>query len=358
MLRAVVGLTVALWSASAIADEATARQKYDAGERAYNLGEFEKAAQLFKDAYSEYADPAFLFNVAQTYRQAGDCKQALFFYKRYLALKQNDTKKPLSPARQAEVEQRIQELEECMKRELAGKPPTALSPPTPTGTPATTTATTPATTTATTTTAQAPEQTDTGEEDEEEEEEPTEPTPGLQPTMISARIDGGAARLTAGDLDTPTLFAAALIGGYPLSLNDKLRIELGAAFSFAPVPYTTTMMGEKGSGALIGLLANVAPSYMLIPKLSARLDVGVGALVFSGLETAGNPFTNGGAAATGPLSTFHARVAVSGDYAVTPNVVITATPIAFGYSPAPSGFTSTISSLTTLSFLVGVGYQR
>lgn len=354
MLRAVVGVTLALWSATAFADEASARQKYDAGERAYNLGEFEKAAQLFKDAYSEHADPAFLFNVAQTYRQAGDCKQALFFYKRYLALKQNDTKKPLSPARQAEVEQRIQELEECLRRDLAGKPPTALSPPTTSGTtPATTTTTAPATTTTTATTAQAPEQTDDGEE----EEEPTQPTPGLQPTLISARLDAGAARFSAGNLDPQMVFAAALIGGYPLSLSDKLRIELGAAFSFAAVPYATAM-DENGTGGLIGLLANVAPSYTLIPKLSARLDVGAGLLVFSGLEKEGNPFTNAGAAATGPLSTFHARVAVSGDYAVTPNLVITATPIAFGYSPAPTGFASTISSLTTLSFLVGLGYQR
>ena len=91
---------------------------------------------------------------------------------------------------------------------------------------------------------------------------------------------------------------------------------------------------------------------------SARLDVGVGVLVFSGLDKQGNPFTMNGTAATGALSTFHTRVAVSADYAVTPNVVVTATPIAFAYSPAPSGFDPSISSLTTLSFLVGVGYRR
>jgi hypothetical protein len=52
------------------------------------------------------------------------------------------------------------------------------------------------------------------------------------------------------------------------------------------------------------------------------------------------------------------RGAVSADYAVTPNVVITATPFAFAYTPSPAGFMSAISSLTTMSFLVGVGYQR
>ena len=363
MFRAVVGLTVALLSSTAFADEATARKKYDAGERAYNLGEFDKAVNLFKEAYADWPEPAFLFNIAQTYRQVGDCKQALFFYKRYLALKQSDTKKPLSPARQSEVEQRIGELEECIRRELASKPPDALD----NGTGSTSStqgkptsqnaaSTTGTTGTSTSTTAQAPEQSDEGEEDEEEEQ-PTDAASGLQPSLISARLDAGAALLTAGELETPTLFSGALIAGYPLALNDKLALELGAAFSFAPVPFTTTM-DEKGSGMLVGALANVAPSYTLIPKLAARLDVGAGVLVFSGLDKQGNPFTMNGTAATGALSTFHARVAVSADYAVTPNVVVTATPIAFAYSPAPSGFDPSISSLTTLSFLVGVGYRR
>ena len=50
------------------------------------------------------------------------------------------------------------------------------------------------------------------------------------------------------------------------------------------------------------------------------------AQIFAGLDKMGNPFTAGGAAATGPLTVFHVRAAVSGDYLVTPNVVITVTP--------------------------------
>src|SRR5262245_36227691 len=126
MVRVVVGLTVALWSATAFADEASARVKYDAAERAYNLGDFEKAVALFKEAYSDYPESAFLFNIAQTYRQAGDCKQAQVFYKPFPAPKQSETKKPLKPEPQKEGEQRNAELEECIKRELASKPPEAL----------------------------------------------------------------------------------------------------------------------------------------------------------------------------------------------------------------------------------------
>jgi hypothetical protein len=359
MYRVVVGLAIVLWSSSALADEATAKKKYAEGESAYNLGEFDKAVELFKEAYAQWPEPAFLFNIGQTYRQAGNCKEALFFYKRYLALKQNDTKKPLKPEVRAEVEKRIVELDECIKRELASRPPDQLDSGNAvtsgtTGTTGSDTTTTP--TNASTTTAQLDNQTDEGEEDEGDDEEPTEPAT-TQPSMISVRIDAGAGKLTAGELDTPIQFAAAIAGGYPLAVNEQLQVELGAGLSFTPVPYTTTS-GEHGSGGLIGLVANVAPSYTIIPKLAARLDAGVGVLVFSGLGKDGNPFTTMGVAATGPLSALLVRAAVSADYAVTPNLVLTVTPLAFGYSPAPSGFDESISSLTTLSFLAGVSYRR
>ena len=35
----------------------------------------------------ESKKPAYLYNVAQAYRQGGKCKDAAFFYKRYLSLK-------------------------------------------------------------------------------------------------------------------------------------------------------------------------------------------------------------------------------------------------------------------------------
>lgn len=382
MRRAVVVAFALCSSLPAFADEATARRDFDAGERAYNLGDFNKAVELFKKAYEEWPEPAFLFNIAQTYRQAGDCKQALFFYKRFLALKQTDTKKPIKPELKREVEQRIVELEECMRRELANKPPDQLdNGATSAGTSASSSGTnaanaanaantantantttqpgaTPANTTtgtSTSSTASADPRSDEGEEDEGEEETPSAPTGN--PTRITARVLGGAGKLGAGDLDVPVQFFGTIVGGYPLTVADKVQIELGAAISFTPVPYTTTM-NEQGTGSLVGIAANVGARLALMPKLAARVEAGAGVSVFSGLETMGNPFTAGGVAATGPLSTFLARAALSADFAVTPNVVITAMPIAFAYAPAPSGFQSAISSLTTLSFCVGVGYQR
>ena len=344
---------VVLWGPVAHADEATAKKKYEEGERAYNLGQFKRAVELFTEAYEQHPNPTFLFNIAQTYRQSGDCKQAQFFYKRFLALKANDPK-PLKPERVAEIEQRIAELEECIKREMANKPPDQLDPQggkpaagkNPKATPATSTA-------------QGPNnETDTGEE--EEEEEPEAPPPA-GPKLFSARVLGGAGLLTAAQLDTGGLhFAGALLAGYPLSINNKMMIELGAALTYVPVPYALMVPTPMNTvtGGLVGLMANAGPSYTVIPKLAVRADVGVGVQLFTGLEHDGNPFTVGGAPATGPLGTFLARAALSADYAVTPNIVIVAMPIAFTYSPAPTGFKPEITSLTTLSFAVGVGYRQ
>ena len=352
MIRTLVVVAIGLWPLFAHADEAKARQLYESGERAYNLGEWQKAIELFRQAYEEQAEPAFLFNLAQTYRQAGDCKQALFFYKRFLALKVNDTKKPLKPALKTEVEQRIAELDECIKRDLASKPPDQLDAGTNNNGGATTP---PPTKTEPAPTKTAAAATNEGGDDNEDHQTPA-PT-SAPPSLISLRAMLGVARLSAGRLATSFQAGAALIGGYPLMLGDKLELDLGAAITFTPVPFTTSM-STKGTLGVIGLLVNAGPSFAVIPKLSVRGDVGIGALVLTGLEQDGNPFTQDGSPATGALSTFMARVALSADYAVTPNVIITAMPIAFSYSTVPAGFDPTIKSLTTLSFMAGVGYRR
>jgi hypothetical protein len=354
MKRVLAAVLLVVASAGvAVADEATARQNFDAGERAYNLGEFAKAVELFKQAYDQWPEPAFLFNVAQTYRQIGDCKQALFFYKRFISLKEQDTKKPLRPQLKEEVEKRIGELEECMKRELAAKPPQQLD--NGGGTPASTGNTGAGTTGTGPTVATGPD--GAGPTVDQDTGSDGGAPASTAPSMLSVRALAGAAKLSAGDLDTKLQFTAGVLGGYPLAINDKLTLELGAAFAFTPVPYTTSD-GMEGSGSLIGLDANVGPSYEVIPKLAIRADVGLGVLLFGGLSKEMNPFTEGGASASGALTVFHLRTALSVDYAVTPNIVVTATPIAFAYSPAPAGFDPSISSLTTLSFMAGVGYRR
>src|SRR5689334_22350859 len=66
-----------------------AKEFYMRGRKNYDLGKFKRAVALFTRAYEEFSDGAFLFNIAQSYRQLDDCKQALFFYKRFLSVQKN-----------------------------------------------------------------------------------------------------------------------------------------------------------------------------------------------------------------------------------------------------------------------------
>ena len=87
--------------ALAAAQPKTPDDWYKEGETQYNLGNFPGAVDAFKKGFeletNDSKKAAYLYNVAQAYRQAKDCGNAQFFYKRYLALKDNDTASPSSP---------------------------------------------------------------------------------------------------------------------------------------------------------------------------------------------------------------------------------------------------------------------
>jgi hypothetical protein len=97
-------LAILAASPAARADVANAKAHYERGQALYQLGEYQRALDEFKEAHIEKADPAFLYNIAQCYRQLGDTENALAFYRRYLSFG------PEGPLR-ADVERRIQELE-------------------------------------------------------------------------------------------------------------------------------------------------------------------------------------------------------------------------------------------------------
>jgi hypothetical protein len=64
--------------------EERARVLYAKGTKHYALAEYDEAIAAFKDAYKELEEPLFLYNIAQAYRQKGDCLNAVRFYKTYL----------------------------------------------------------------------------------------------------------------------------------------------------------------------------------------------------------------------------------------------------------------------------------
>jgi len=335
--------------AIAAAQPKSAGEWFKEGETHYNLGNFSDAIEAFKKAFAletvESNKAVYLYNIAQSYRFAKDCSNAQFFYKRFLAMNP-----PLSPAKRAEIEARIKELEDCARQQEAIKnrpPDQNLKPDDPenkgTGTG---TGTDPN---------KGPDVGAKPEPDEDEEEEDgtnVHATAEQPPRVVSLRLAGGGAKISAGDLNVPIQATGALIGGYPIAL-DKLVLELGAGFTFTPVPFESQMMVSK-TAQLIGLVANVGATYLAHPKVGLRGDVGLGVQWFNGVGE--SPFTSF-APTSGALPMFHLRLGVSADFAITPNIVATVAPLAFSFSPPATGLRDDIKSIRALDFMVGLGYR-
>src|SRR5262245_2409318 len=97
-------LVVATADVAFAQDKQKALELYNKGRIQFDLGRWEAAIKLFQESYEEYPAPALLFNIAQAYRHSGDCKNALFFYRRFLTVKPDADNK-------TEVEGFISDLE-------------------------------------------------------------------------------------------------------------------------------------------------------------------------------------------------------------------------------------------------------
>ena len=375
-----VTLVCLLVPALALAEPKTADDWYKEGANQYNLGDFDKAVDAFKKGFeleqSDAKKPAFLYNIAQAYRQAHKCRDAEFFYKRYLSLRDQDTAKPLEASKRTEIEGWIAEAEKCSAQEdsLAQKRPDSTIKPegtsprtNPTTTTPKTTATAPKTTpttTPTTTTPPPPKTVATKSGDDDDDSGSTtssgvtkSATVGAAPQLFVARLTGGVGKVEAGNLTVPIQGTFNLFAGYPIQINDQLEVDAGINVGYMPVPFTNLMTNANQTASLISVLADAGATYTVIPNLGIRGDLGIGALVFSGMGDPGNPFTNNGAPASGALGMLAVRAAVAADYAITPNIVATVTPFAIEYSPAKSGLRDDIKSILSFDFMLGVGYR-
>jgi hypothetical protein len=362
-------LAILLVPALAVAQPKSAEDWYKEGENQYNLGNFDKAVEAFKQGFSlETSDSkkaAYLYNVAQSYRQANDCKNALFFYKRFLSLKDNDTVKPLSAKTRKDVEDRITELEVCVQQatSISKKPPNnnlkpdgdasdkpegdahRVDPP-----------------------SNAPGRNDPGQNrvavapggdgGPEDTGVPEPATGAVRPRLLAVRFVGGGTKVSAGALEVPVQATFGLLGGYPIPINPQLTIEAGAALTLTPVQYQkpamTGMALQTATAQLIAMMANAGATFDVTPKIGLRGDLGLGALFFSNVSE--SQFTDS-APTTGALTMFHLRVGVSAEYAVTPNLIVTAPALAFSYSPPKDGLAKSITAITTIDFMLGIGYR-
>jgi hypothetical protein len=61
-----------------------AKERFRVGKTAFDAGEYKKAAEAFLDAYQFSGRSELLFNVAQSYRRAGELREAEKYFQKYL----------------------------------------------------------------------------------------------------------------------------------------------------------------------------------------------------------------------------------------------------------------------------------
>src|SRR5271156_3354614 len=113
---ACVAVLVVVCATARAEDKDKSREAYRQGTQHYDLAEFKEALESFKEAYRDFEDPAFLFNIAQCHRQLGANRDALYEYKAYL---RNVTDAPNGD----QVRELIAKLEQTIAEEQATKNP-------------------------------------------------------------------------------------------------------------------------------------------------------------------------------------------------------------------------------------------
>ncbi|MBL4636351.1 MAG: hypothetical protein JKY56_20995 [Kofleriaceae bacterium] len=333
---------------------------YRKGRIQYDLGRWKKAIALFEEAYGIFPDAAYLFNIAQSYRQSDDCKQAAFFYKRFLSIA------PGAPNRR-EVEGYIRDLDETCR--LRGQ--SNLTPPDTSSDPVV--------------------KTDPDPDANKPNNTAIKSEPASGGTQIAALSDntnaaistsGGDAPAESGKASGPSaLVFHAYVGGSLLILDDlvsptntpkvstqlrgNLTLGIGYPVQVGPVLLDLGVNASainyrwrvdettSGSVGFATVVANVGARYPIADKVMLRGEVGLGVMAISGLDDANNPFLNG-SEIDGTLSSFAARLAIGGEYALTDSLAASVA-IVFQGTQAPEGLL--VDNLNSAQALVGVRYS-
>lgn len=100
--------------ADAVDNVAAAREDFERGTRAYDLGHYAEAAKEYEAAYRAKDDPALLFNIGQAYRGANEPEKAIVAFRSYL-------RRVPEASNRDEVEARIAELQRLADAEHRSK---------------------------------------------------------------------------------------------------------------------------------------------------------------------------------------------------------------------------------------------
>lgn len=109
--------------------ERLARAHFERAEKAFNLGLFHDALSGYHAAYEALPLPAFLFNIAQCHRNAGDSEQAVFFYQRYLSLEPEAPNRAVVEELIAEQRHKLADARSSSSSSSSGSESAATTPP-------------------------------------------------------------------------------------------------------------------------------------------------------------------------------------------------------------------------------------
>ena len=107
---------------------------FERAQASFSQGRFDEARADYQAAYDAEPLPAFLFNIAQCYRNMGDYERAQLYFHRYTV------REPRGPNRQVaeRLAAEMSKLAEARRHELAAESPTGEPAAAPSGAPATT----------------------------------------------------------------------------------------------------------------------------------------------------------------------------------------------------------------------------
>ena len=343
------------WAQAGGGSKTEAMALFKKGRTQYDLGNFDEAVSYFKQAYEALPHEAFLFNIAQAYRQMGDCKNGLFFYKRYLTVAgENGKNSDLVRAQIKELEESCRVIDDMKNQEPLGAmepgggdgdqgggdaalgsnaPGNMVEPGGSTGGGSA-----------------------SGKARGGETSRATRAGRSQRSALVASSLELGPAFLDVGDLDiTGAQFSISIGAGYPLELG-KVGVTVGGMLTYTPVPWSNGQTGTSGTSSLTTLLLNVGARYWILDGLAVRGELGVGGLFLGGLEE-GNVFVPPGTMATGVLSMLNVRVGVGAEYQLTDHLVLSASPLVYSHSAAKEGLRREIDGFTRFELIAGIGYR-
>lgn len=128
VLPRILALLLVAFAAPALAQtpppQTDAQKAFEQGKTAYNLGQFEKAIELWTKAYELKPNAVFLYNIGQAHRQRKDFAKAIYFYKSYL-------RESPQAANRADVETKIADMQKLLDEQTKtgeGPPSSPLDP--------------------------------------------------------------------------------------------------------------------------------------------------------------------------------------------------------------------------------------